>query len=237
MTETVTVREGRDPADFIGVKSRVSWSAIFAGAVIALACCFVFTLLLGAVGISLSEAGVRANAVGIGLLVTMILTIVISCFLGGWVSSQLTAGENREEAVIYGFLTWAAATGIALCLAGAGVRAGYFAAVSGAMVVQNNDRIPSWEDGLRSMGISEAKISDLKATADPNRLKEMANDPATQERAKQAAMAASWTVLVGTMLSMAAAVGGALVGRGAAFRIFPVVARVEARPRLIIPTA
>ena len=40
------------------------------------------------------------------------------------------------------------------------------------------------------------------------------------------------------MLSMASAVGGALVGKGASFRIFPVaVVRRDERARLVVPTA
>ena len=98
--------------DLVGVKSRVSWSAILAGTVVALACYLVLTLLFAAVGISLTEAGVRTNAVGIGVLIAAILTIVVSMFLGGWVASQMTVGENRQEAGIYGILLWATVTAI-----------------------------------------------------------------------------------------------------------------------------
>ena len=46
------------------------------------------------------------------------------------------------------------------------------------------------------------------------------------------------TALVATMLSMAAAVGGSLVGRGTAFRLFPsVVIRRDTPPRVVVPTA
>jgi hypothetical protein len=241
-TRARETRELHDYApDMLGVKSRVSWSAIFGGTVIALACYIVLTLLLGAVGITLSDAGVRANSIGIGVLIAMILTMVVSLFLGGWVSSQLTAGENRQEAAIYGFLTWAAVTGVALFLVSMGVRGGYFAIVGGSMVVQNNERIPSWEETARQAGVPQNQIDSAKATIDPNRARVEATDPATQERAMNAAVAASWTALVGTMLSMAAAVTGSLVGRGAAFRLFPTVQAVTVSrntgPQLIIPNA
>jgi len=239
MANTATVSEPRDLApDLVGVKSRVSWSAILAGAVMALACYFVLTLLFAAVGISLNEAGVRANAVGIGVLVAMILSIVISLFLGGWIASQMTVGENRQEAVIYGLLTWAAVTAISLCLIGVGLKAGYFAAVSGSMIVQNNERIPAWDDTLRTAGVTEAQITQIRGWTDPNRIREAANDPANQERAREAAMYAAWIALVGTMLAMAASVGGAMVGRGTTFRLFPVArVRTDTGPKLVIPTA
>ncbi|MCE9566832.1 MAG: hypothetical protein K8U57_32910 [Planctomycetes bacterium] len=224
--------------DLVGVKSRVSWSAIFGGTVIALACYIVLTLLLGAIGITLTEAGVRANTIGIGVLVAMIATMAISLFLGGWVSSQLTVGENRQEAAIYGFLTWAAVTGVALCLVSMGVRGGYFAVVGGSMVAQQNERIPPWEETARQAGVPQSQIDSAKNAIDPNRVRAEANDPANQERAMQAAVAASWAALVGTMLSMAAAVMGSIAGRGASFQLFPVpVIRRATTPRLIIPNA
>jgi hypothetical protein len=232
-----TASEIRDLApDLVGVKSRVSWSAIFGGTFVAMACYVVLTFLLAAIGITLTESGVRANAVGWGVLVAVLCTIVISLFVGGWVSSQLTVGENQEEAAIYGILTWAAVTGITLALVGLGVRAGYFAVVGGAVLTQNNERIPPWEDTARQAGVPEKQINDAKAAIDPNRVRTEMNDPANQEKAREAAIASSWTALVGTMLSMAAAVGGALVGKGTSFRIFAVVRPGEHR-RVVIPTA
>ena len=241
MADTAVVREPHDIApDVMGVKTRVSWSAILAGAVIALACYIVLTLLFAAIGISLTETNLRSDAIGYGVLAAMILTMVASLFLGGWVASQLTVGENRQEAVLYGLLTWATVVAISLCLVGAGVRAGYFAVVGGSMVAQNNERIPAWEDAARQAGVSEAQIAQAKQTIDPAKVRADMNDPVNQEKARNAAVAAAWVALVATMLSMAAAVCGALTGRGMAFRIFPattVVHRGDNGPRLIIPTA
>lgn len=238
MADTTT-RDAHDLApDLMGVKSRVSWGAIVAGAAIAVACYIALTLLLAAVGISLTDAGVRENAVGVGVVVAMIVTVVLSLFVGGWVASQLTVGENRQEAVIYGLLTWAAVTAFSVMLVGAGVRAGYFAVVGGAMVAQNNDRAPSFEDGMRQLGYTDAQIADIKSKFTPAAARDAANNPDNREAARKAAMYSAWTALVATMLSMASAIGGALVGRGATFRIFPVATvRRDTGPRLIVPTA
>ena len=229
--------EVRDLApDLVGVKSRVSWAAILAGTVVALACYLVLTLLFAAIGISLTEAGVRTNAVGIGVLIAAILTIVVSMFLGGWIASQMTVGENQQEAGIYGILLWATVTAISMGFVAMGVRAGYFAFVGGSVVAQNNERIPPWEDMARSSGVPQQQINDAKAAIDPNRVKAEVNDPANRERAQDAAVAAAWAALVGTMLSMAAAVGGALAGKGLTFRLFPVaVVRRQEQRQIIIP--
>lgn len=230
-----TTTEPRDlTPDLIGVKSRICWGAILGGTVFALATYFVLTLFLAAVGISLTEAGVRDNAVGIGVLGAMILVIAVALFLGGWVSSLLTAGETRQEAWIYGVLTWAAVMGISVAMVGMGVRGGYYAVLGGTMAAQNNDRIPAWEDAARQAGVSQQQIDSAKASVDPARVRAEATNPENQEKAREAAMAAAWAALVGTMLSMAAAVCGALTGRGTVFRLFPMATVVHAQPSRLV---
>ena len=47
--------------DLFGVTSRVSWSAIVAGAVIALACYTALTFLFAAIGITMADLGARGQ--------------------------------------------------------------------------------------------------------------------------------------------------------------------------------
>jgi hypothetical protein len=224
--------------DVAGVRSRISWPAVFAGAIIAIAVNMVLTMFFSAIGLSLTETDVRGNAIGVGALIAVLLGMLAALFIGGWVTAQLTAGENDREAVIYGILTWATAIAISVALVGMSVRAGYFALVGGAMVAQNTPegQTGNWEQMARNAGASQASIDATRATIDPNRAREMANDPANQEKARQAAIGASWAALVGVLLSMATAIGGAMVGRGPAFRLYPArTTTVEARRELIVP--
>ena len=73
-----------------------------------------------------------------------IATIIVSLFIGGWVAAQMTVGENRQEAILYGVLTWGTVTIVSLGMVAMGVRAGYFAAVGGSAIIQNNERV-QWE--------------------------------------------------------------------------------------------
>ena len=100
--------------DLMGVASRVSWSAIIAGTVVALSCFFALTLFFSALGITMTDVGVRDRAVGYGALIAAIATIIASLFIGGWVAAQMTVGENRQEALLYGVLTWGAVTIVSL---------------------------------------------------------------------------------------------------------------------------
>lgn len=205
--------------DVAGVRSRISWPAILAGAVLAIATNLLLTLFFGAIGVTVAEAGVRANTVGTAALVACILSVIVSLFVGGWVSTQLTAGENEREAVLYGILTWALVVGFTVALVGMGARTGYFALVSGSMVASQTPAAQDWEQSARNAGVPQERIDSWKAALDPNRAREAANDPAMQEKAERAAVAASWAALVSIALSMAACIGGALAGRGVAFRL------------------
>lgn len=226
--------------DVAGVRSRVSWQAILAGAVTAVAISMVLALFFGAIGLTLSEANVRGSTIGVSALIATLLSIVVSLFVGGWVAAQLTAGETEREAALYGVMTWAAVVVFSSMLVGMGFRAGYFALVGGAMVAQNAPEAQSagsWEQAARNAGVSQERIDAAKASVDPNRAREVANDPAAQQRAMEAMVGASWAALVGVLLSMAAAIGGAVVGRGPSFRLFPAAraTAVETRSALIVP--
>jgi hypothetical protein len=225
--------------DVAGVRSRISWQAILAGAIIAIAANLVFTMFFAAIGLTLTEAGVRGNAVGIGALIATLFSVLISLFIGGWVATQMTAGETERESILYGILTWAAVVGISLMLVGMGLRAGYFAVMGGAMVVQNSPEVQNasnWEQAARNAGVSQERIDAAKTSIDPNRAQAMANDPNTQQKAHEALVAASWTALVAVLLSLGTAIGGALVGRGPSFRLMTIGGtHTEVRRELSIP--
>lgn len=213
--------------DVAGVRSRVSWGALLAGGVIAIACSTVLTFFFTAVGLSLSDADVRNNTLGVGAIVAAIVTILVSMFVGGWVTSQLTAGETLRESMIYGVLTWAVVTAFSLGMIGMGVRAGYFALVGGSLVGQNSPAVQqrSWEDMARAAGVSQDRIDAAKQGINPEQVRAEANDPANRERARHAAVTASWAALVGTLCAIGAAIGGAAAGAGPTFRLFPVTHR------------
>jgi hypothetical protein len=87
----------------------------------------------------------------------------------------------------------------------------------------------NWQSMARQAGVSEATITEWEqeaAQAQAN-ISQAANDPATREEARDYATVATWYTLLGTVLSMAAAIGGALVGAGPSFRLLgtPVLAR------------
>jgi hypothetical protein len=115
-------------------------------------------------------------------------------------------------------------------LIGMGVRAGYFALVSGTVVAQNSGvTAQNWEQAARTAGVPQQRIDEAKAAVDPSRAQAV-----SAERLREAGAVAAWSAFAGTFLSIAASVFGSLAGRGATFRLFP-VATVRRREGLIVP--
>jgi hypothetical protein len=223
--------------DITGVRSRISWAAILGGSVITLATYLVLTFLSAALGLSFTDVNTRGDALAIGAVVVAVIVMAGSLFLGGWVTTQLTVGENSREAVIYGVLTWAVVTAMSLFLLGTGVRAGYMALMGTTLVGQQqaNAEGKTWEQMARENGVSQEQINEWRSKTDPERVKAELNDPANRERARQNGATAAWALVGGTLLSIGAAAGGALVGRGSTFRLFPMAVATHTERTIIRP--
>lgn len=223
--------------DLVPVRSRINWGAIVAGSVLALALYFLLTLLGGAIGFSVSDK-VEAKNLGIGAAVFAIVVTALCLFVGGFVASQLTVGENKTEACVYGLLVWAVVFTMLLWLMASGVRAGFNAmvgvATAGTAAVDTaakNTTPEDWEAVARRAGFDQGQIDAVKQKAKdaPAKARETAEDPATKAKAEQAAREAgeaatrvTWYTFLGTLVSMIAASAGGLVGAGPTFRVFAV---------------
>ncbi len=110
------------------VRSRVSWGPILAGAAVAFAIYFLLYLLGAAIGLSVSDDVQREN-LGIGAGIWAIVTVIVAFFVGGWVTSRCTVGEDRLEAVLYGAIVWGVVFFLLLWL-GSDVSMGFSAMVT-----------------------------------------------------------------------------------------------------------
>jgi hypothetical protein len=209
--------------DLLPVGSRVSWGAIFAGAVTALAIYLVLTLLGGAIGLTVSD-DVGSGAMASGAAFWAILTTAAALFLGGWVTTQCTVGENKIEAVVHGLLMWGVVLFMMLWLVSTGMRAGFAAmwgVASFTSSAAENTSAEDWEVAAQRAGVSQATIADWKQTAAnaPEDAREAVSDPANREVAAEYATRTTWYTLIGTVLSMTTAILGAIVGAGPTMRL------------------
>lgn len=208
--------------DVLPVRSRVSWGAIFAGGVIACAVYLVLTMLGAAIGLSVSD-NIRAENLATGAAAWAIAATMLALFIGGCVTSQCTVGENKMEAIIHGILMWGVVFAVLLWLVAVGIRSGFSAMVGIANASQAATNITGedWEAAARRAGVPQKQIDDWRSTAAnaPEAIRRAANDPQTREAVAAAATKATWWSLVGTLLSIAAAIGGALFGAGPSIRL------------------
>jgi hypothetical protein len=219
MSETATV----GVEDVLPVRSRVSWGAIFAGAMVALALYFLLTLLGAAIGFSVSGR-VRPETLSAGATFCAVWALMVSLFVGGYVTSQCSVGENKFESVLYGIILWGVLFGMLMWLMASGVHAGFNAIVGmthASQAIVGNEGAKSWEDAARRAGVPQQKIDEWRksGTDTAEQARRATEDQTKQEAAAEAATRVTWWAFLGTLASMLAAVTGAYVGAGPRFRL------------------
>ena len=138
--------------DLLAVKSRVSWGAIAAGAMVSLAIYFLLTLIGIVLGLE-AEARRPDQLITLGLAIFSILTLLIAMFFGGWATSRLAVGETKLEAVLYGVILWGVLFVGMLWLNSAKVRVGFGAILgvaSGSVIVTDDTVSGSPNDAMAS---------------------------------------------------------------------------------------
>jgi hypothetical protein len=204
--------------DVVSVGSRISWGAIFAGCILALAMYFLLTVLGAAVGVSVSER-MDARQLGMGAVIWAIVTICASLFVGGMVVSQFTVGENKMEAVLYGIIMWALLFAILIGLGATGASAGFNAMVNMAQIAQTAPG-QTWEASARRAGVPANQIDEWRRKLES----ETAPTVAAEDRAnlEAAATRIAWYTFAGTWISMLAAAAGTWFGAGPTFKLVAV---------------
>jgi hypothetical protein len=109
----LTVTERDEPLEAPWHK-RISWGAVFAGVVIAIAIMIVLNLLGLAIGLATIDPatgetpGARPLSIGAGIW--WIVSALIALYAGGWIASRLAGAFRNETGTIHGLLVWATAT-------------------------------------------------------------------------------------------------------------------------------
>lgn len=180
------------PADYHDL---VRWGPIFAGLVVAIASQLVLTGLGAAVGLTtlanLDSAQSGAGEVGAAVGIWSIISLLIALFLGGWVMARACGPMNQKTALLNGAILWATTLAISSWLLSSGVTGAFGLAVQGAGAVI--DQLPP---GMLPDGTQP----------DPN---------VTQQQAQAVAGNAAkvgWSFALGSLLGLAAALGGSAVG-------------------------
>lgn len=204
--------------DLLPVRSRVSWSAIAAGAVVALASLVVLGALGAALGLSVTGTVENRN-LGIGAAVWAVISLLVALFIGGCVASQSTVGETKTEALTYGVIVWGVVVAMLLWLTASGMRMGFSAVMNVASSPAAAAVLRMSEEDLRNLGFSQEEITRMRTRWNEMRSR---GEPAAEARGvaeDPRTTAAAWWTFAGILLSLLAAVGGAIAGAGPSFTI------------------
>jgi ElaB/YqjD/DUF883 family membrane-anchored ribosome-binding protein len=176
---------------------RISWSAIIAGAVLAMVVSLILNLLGTAVGsasIDPLEEGNPLSGMGTGAGIWLVVSGVISLFIGGWVAGRL----SQREGALHGVLVWATVSLVTVYLVSSAVtgvvRGGMSLAGSGISAVGSGiaQVAPSVgntvQDQLRQQGI-EFDLNDVQSEIETamRQTGKPELDPANVEREAQEA--------------------------------------------------
>jgi|SRR2546423_7238681 hypothetical protein len=173
---------------------RVSWGGIFGGVLVAVGLLLLLAALGVAVGITaVDPAQAELSKVGTGAAIWAGVSLLLALFVGGLVSTRIGATFDGSTGFFSGFLVWVVSLLLVAYLAASGVgslASGAFSLMGGAqeVVAQVGDKAQEMSQNL----------------------------PALQQKAQEAkpqASRAAWVTFGALLLSLAAAVLGALAGR------------------------
>lgn len=111
----------REQAD-IGYYPAISWGAIIAGVVILLVSGLMLATLGASLGLwnaDLSRGMMSLKTLGAGAVIWWIITMLVSSYIGSWVSGRLAGSTLRLNAALHGIISWALAMLIAVFTAAA----------------------------------------------------------------------------------------------------------------------
>jgi hypothetical protein len=92
-----------------GLWTKISWSSIFAGLVVAVIMQFLLSLLglgIGMAAIQPTQQNNPLEGVGTGAVIWWVLTVLISVFTGGFVAGRWAGAIKTSGRAFHGVLTW-----------------------------------------------------------------------------------------------------------------------------------
>lgn len=107
-TTKTTVHTTQTQPDIPVWYNRISWGAIIAGVVLALAIQLLLSLLGLGIGLSTVNPTDEANptsGLGIGAAIWFALSAIVAMFVGGMVSGRLANG-TRSDGILHGLMVW-----------------------------------------------------------------------------------------------------------------------------------
>lgn len=219
--------------DLMSVGKRVSWSALLAGLVVAIAVYATLMMLAVAIGVTTRDriADMPEQAAIIAAIIALI-SAWVALFLGGMVASRVTVGEDKLEAIIYGVLLWGSV--FVFSIVGSASMANT-AIIGSGLWAQTEPAKEAYQEGKKVL--NQEKNAPAGNAQPANNTKSEVKQKADEiQNATEQALdrlnptAVAWLTFLAMILSICAAVGGAIVGAGPEL----VVQQLRDRRRLFV---
>lgn len=129
----------------------VSWSAVWVGALAALAAALIFGLIAVAIGANVVGAGghiVRWHDVTIGTLIASVFGAFLAFVIGGWSAGKVTGVRRAEPAILHGAIAWMIAVPMIVLLisvSGGAAFGGWYGGLAGP---------PAWQTALQNAPVN-----------------------------------------------------------------------------------
>jgi hypothetical protein len=163
-------------------RARVSWSAIFAGVVLAVAVQLLLSILGAGVGLGFVNPGhadsASAATLGLGAGIWWMVSMIISLIVGGYIAARMAGVDTRLDGLLHGLVVWGLAMMLTIYLltsAVGGVIGGAFSAVAGTVSAAGSvigSTASAVGGGVKDIGPQAARIAGIS----PNALQQRAQD-------------------------------------------------------------
>ncbi len=184
---------------------RISWGGIWAGVLTTLGTLLFLTTLGLAVGISAADPGnTDAGTLGAGAAIWSGLALLIALFVGGMAATRLGMIYDRATGAFEGALVWVVSFVAILWLASSGVQL-VASGISGVF-----SGVTQTEAGRDATGQAAA---DVQRNAEQLLSRAREQLPAAAERAQDSATKTAWITFAAMLISLLAAIAGAMTGR------------------------
>ena len=152
--------------DVKSVGTRVSWSALFSGLLIAIAINIPMTAFGVALGLTVANTTeLSAEGFSIAAVTWVAVTVLVSLFLGGFVAARNTTWESPTEALQYGVLLWALFVVGVPAVASAGINVAPYKAIDSKWNATSNQESPKPTDISKATGISKKASEKIVVTS------------------------------------------------------------------------
>jgi vacuolar-type H+-ATPase subunit H len=145
--------------------SRISWGAIFAGTLTALAVVLMLNLLGLGIGLTTIDPMTEANplkGLGTGALIWMGISNLVALFVGGLVAGRMSGLPSNSDGGLHGFLAWALFAMISIYLITSSIGTmvnGMSSAISGLFGNSQSEKIIVQMDEAQKKGKSNVDFS------------------------------------------------------------------------------